>query len=325
MEGRGRYIMGKIGIVMYHYVRDLKHSRYPGIKGLDYALFKEQIRFFSESFHVITMEQLIEHYISGAELPEDAILLTFDDGYIDNYLYVLPVLKEYHMQGSFFVPGRVFQEHCLLDVNKIHYLLASTPIDLLYKELLGQMDDYRGGEWDYPSNEELFQQYAVATRFDDKETVFVKRILQVALPEELRGIISSNMFAKYVGVSEEVLARELYLNYDQMKEMKRQGMYFGIHGYGHYWRNRLPLGELEADIGKGLDALQGLLPSDSWVINYPYGSYSDEVIDVAKRKGCILGLSTDVRMADIGQDDRFKLPRLDTNDYPPKSKRYLEL
>ena len=54
---------------------------------------------------------------------------------------------------------------------------------------VGQMDDYRGGEWDYPSNEELFQQYAVATRFDDKETVFVKRILQVALPEELRGII----------------------------------------------------------------------------------------------------------------------------------------
>lgn len=34
MEGRGGNIMGKIGIVMYHYVRDLKHSRYPGIKGL---------------------------------------------------------------------------------------------------------------------------------------------------------------------------------------------------------------------------------------------------------------------------------------------------
>lgn len=111
MEGRGRNIMGKIGIVMYHYVRDLKHSRYPGIKGLDYALFKEQIRFFSESFHVITMEQLIEHYISGAELPEDAILLTFDDGYIDNYLYVLPVLKEYHMQGSF-----LFQEGCFRSI-----------------------------------------------------------------------------------------------------------------------------------------------------------------------------------------------------------------
>lgn len=316
--------MGKIGIVMYHYVRDLQYSRYPGIKGLDYALFKKQIQFFSEKFCVITMQQLIEYYICGTKMPENVILLTFDDGYIDNYLYVLPVLKEYHMQGTFFVPGKVFREHCLLDVNKIHYLLASTPIDTLCKELLEQLDYYRGGKWDYPSNEELFHQYAVEDRFDQKETIFVKRILQMALPEELRNLISSNMFAKYVSVPEEVLANELYLNYDQMKEMKRQGMYFGVHGYGHYWMDCLPIEKLEMDIEKGLEALQGLVQPDSWVINYPYGAYNNEVIEVAKSKGCILGLSTDVRLADVEKDDRFKLPRLDTNDYPPKSNRYLE-
>ncbi|MGV8982708.1 hypothetical protein [Clostridium sp.] len=37
---------GKVSIVMYHYVRDLKNSRYPEIKGLDYNLFKNQIDFF---------------------------------------------------------------------------------------------------------------------------------------------------------------------------------------------------------------------------------------------------------------------------------------
>ena len=35
-----------VSIVMYHYIRDLKNSRYPEIKGLDYDLFKEQIAFF---------------------------------------------------------------------------------------------------------------------------------------------------------------------------------------------------------------------------------------------------------------------------------------
>lgn len=33
--------MSKVYIVMYHYVRDLKNSCYPGIKGLDYELFKD--------------------------------------------------------------------------------------------------------------------------------------------------------------------------------------------------------------------------------------------------------------------------------------------
>lgn len=35
--------MGKLFVVMYHYTRDLKHSRYPEIKGLDVSLFREQL------------------------------------------------------------------------------------------------------------------------------------------------------------------------------------------------------------------------------------------------------------------------------------------
>ena len=50
----------KLYIAMYHYVRDLKHSRYPEIKGLDISLFREQIKFFKENFHVVSMEQVIE-------------------------------------------------------------------------------------------------------------------------------------------------------------------------------------------------------------------------------------------------------------------------
>lgn len=317
--------MKKLSIVMYHYVRDLKNSRYPNIKGLDYELFKQQIRFFSEKFHVITMEELLAYYEGSYELPENAMLLTFDDGYIDNYTFVLPILKEYKMQGSFFVPGKVFTEHCLLEVNKIHYLLASTKIETLCKELFEQLDYYRGSEWEYPSNEELFAEYAVANRFDDKETIFFKRILQVALPEKLRNIISSKLFREYVGVSEEVLAREIYVNYDQMKLMKREGMYFGVHGYDHYWMNKLEPAALKEDISKGLESMKGLLDERKWVINYPYGSYSEEVVKSLKNSGCVLGLSTDVRVADLENDNRFILPRLDTNDFPPKSENYLNL
>lgn len=39
--------MRKLHIVMYHYTRDLRHSRYPKIKGLDLELFKEQIQWFT--------------------------------------------------------------------------------------------------------------------------------------------------------------------------------------------------------------------------------------------------------------------------------------
>ena len=321
--------MSKLYIVMYHYVRDLSNSRYPSIKGLDNQLFKQQIQYISTNFKEATLEELFHTLLGGGAereskdlLPEKSMLLTFDDGYIDHYTYVLPILNEFNMQGSFFVSGKVFAEHCLLDVNKIQFLIASTPIDVLCKELFKQMNEYRCDRWIYPSNEELYQMYARADRFDDKDTVFFKRMLQVALPEKLRGLISSTLFHKYMDVPEEVLAREIYLNYDQMLFMKRSGMFFGIHGYEHYWMNKLQPEELSQDIQKSLDCMGDLIDKDCWVINYPYGSYSNEVVESLKNSGCVCGLSTDVRVADLRKDHNMILPRLDTNDFPPKSDHY---
>ena len=101
--------MSHLSIVMYHYVRPIENSEYPGIKGLEFDLFRQQIQFFKENFHAVTMEQVIDSLGGKCELPENPILLTFDDGYIDHYQYVFPVLKEYGMQGSFFVPSGILK------------------------------------------------------------------------------------------------------------------------------------------------------------------------------------------------------------------------
>lgn len=102
--------MSKLCIVMYHYTRDLQHSRYPRIKGLDVGLFRRQLTFFKEHFTAVTMEEVMEAVEDGRELPENALLLTFDDGYIDHYTYAFPLLEEMGMQGSFFIPGKTFAE-----------------------------------------------------------------------------------------------------------------------------------------------------------------------------------------------------------------------
>lgn len=317
--------MKKVAIVMYHYVRDLRNSRYPNIKGLDYKLFKQQIEFFKHNFNVVTMEDVIAAYRNQKELPDRAILLTFDDGYIDHYTFVMPVLLEYNMQGSFFIPGKTFSESVLLDVNKVHFILACQDIDVLLGDVMKQLNYYRGIEYPLPSNKELFQEYAIENRFDNKETVFVKRILQTAIPEELRHMISSNLFSKYMkGITEEQFAKELYLNYDQIKCMKKSGMYIGIHGYDHYWLGNLSEVEMRKDISCALECLYGIVDKKLWVMNYPYGSYNQNVIDCLKGSGCCLGLCTEVGIANLEKDNLYCLPRLDTNDFPPKSENYIQ-
>ena len=52
------------------------------------------------------MEEVIEAVKEEKRLPEKALLLTFDDGYLDNYTVALPLLLERGLQGSFFVPAK---------------------------------------------------------------------------------------------------------------------------------------------------------------------------------------------------------------------------
>ncbi len=77
--------MSKLYISMYHYIRDIKHSRYPEIRGLEVSAFRQQIEFMKNNFRIVTMEQVIDAITTKSALPEKALLLTFDDGYIDNY------------------------------------------------------------------------------------------------------------------------------------------------------------------------------------------------------------------------------------------------
>lgn len=317
--------MSKLYISMYHYTRDLVHSRYPEIKGLDYVLFRQQIEFLKNNFDIVTMEQVIDAVEGKAELPEKAVLLTFDDGYVDNYTYALPILEEYRVQGSFFIPGKTFAEHRLLDVNKIHYILASADIYKLVEDLKKEMDYYRGREYDFATTDELFNEYAVSNRFDVKETVFVKRMLQTVLPEKLRNIISSNLFEKYVGVTEEKLAYELYMTEEQIRTMKRHGMFIGIHGYDHYWLGNLPKEQMQKDISMALDTMDEFIDRKHWVMNYPYGNYNQDVLEYIKSQGACVGLTTDVRVAELGVDSALELPRLDCNDFPPKSHNYIDM
>ena len=111
---------------MYHYVRPIKKSLYPLIKGLELNAFKMQLNYLEKNYKIITMESLIEFAKNDKSLPENPCLLTFDDGYKDHYSYVFPELKKRGIQGSFFPPAKGILEKKVLDVHKIHFILAKT-------------------------------------------------------------------------------------------------------------------------------------------------------------------------------------------------------
>ena len=69
--------------------------------------FDEQMAYLKDNGYVtITPEELYEGITGNLVLPERPVMITFDDGYIDNYTNALPVLKKYGMRATIFiVPG----------------------------------------------------------------------------------------------------------------------------------------------------------------------------------------------------------------------------
>ena len=107
-----------IYIVMYHYVREIKNSKFPNIKGLEFSNFKKQINYFIKNFNIISNADLIE-ILETKKIPKKkSILLTFDDGYKDHWEYVFPYLLKKKIPGCFYPPVQVIKKKKFLMLTK---------------------------------------------------------------------------------------------------------------------------------------------------------------------------------------------------------------
>jgi peptidoglycan/xylan/chitin deacetylase (PgdA/CDA1 family) len=307
--------MSQITVVMYHYVREIKKSNYPGIKGLEMDGFRRQLDFLSEKFNLITAQDVISCTKGEANLPPNACWLTFDDGYKDHHQFVLPELVKRKIQGSFFPPVKPVADQVMLDVNSIHYILASTPDKNSLVKRLNELCLSNKISSDELSH--LWSTYGVANRFDPKEVMYFKRMLQHALPFDIRSAITSQMLKEFVGLDDSELAKQLYMSTEEVKDLVEAGMYVGSHGYSHLWLNHESYASQENEIDRSLEFLDEVgAPTEDWIMCYPYGAYNQDTIAILQKKKCALAITTEVKLADLSEHHPLALPRFDTNDFP---------
>lgn len=102
----GAYREGRVPILMYHYISTPPDDA--DIYRLDLSVtpehFEEQMAWLDENgYTTITLYQLTDWLANGTELPEKPVILTFDDGYRDNYDNAFPILQKYGQVGTFFI------------------------------------------------------------------------------------------------------------------------------------------------------------------------------------------------------------------------------
>ena len=307
--------MNKLNIIMYHHVREIKNSKYPKIKGLEFISFKRQLDYLENNYKIIEAQKLLDYASGGKDLPKNSCLLTFDDGYKDHIEYVLPELLKRKIKGSFFPSARHAVEQNILDSDYIHFILACCPN---YNELISLLNQFCLDNG--ITNQELknnWIKYGIATRFDTKEVRYVKGMLQHLLPRERRNKIIKKIFKKYIGIKTEKFSKELYMSFGDIKKLVHNGMYVGGHGYNHLWMENETKNVQKKEIALTLDFLSKVgAKTENWIMCYPFGSYNRETISLLKKKKCIAGLTIKLGVNKMFSKNLFELSRFDTNDFP---------
>lgn len=89
----------RVPILMYHRIASVPGDR----NALPPEKFREQLEYLhTHGYHTISMQALYLHYQHGEPLPSKPVLLSFDDGYTDNFTTALPLLRKFHMKGIVF-------------------------------------------------------------------------------------------------------------------------------------------------------------------------------------------------------------------------------
>jgi peptidoglycan/xylan/chitin deacetylase (PgdA/CDA1 family) len=297
-------------IVTYHYVRDLPRTRFPRIKGMLTSDFRRQVAELSDCFEMATLESALA-FLKGEYRPAaDLCLLTFDDGLKEHFTEATPVLAERGIQGVFHVITGCLEERQVAPVHMNHFLMATLPFDEYRDGLLKEI----GGNLDALDDVVVQRTYP----WDVPEVAAFKYLFNFVLQPSERDAAVGSLFHRYLG-DEETFSRELYLSWEEAREMQSAGMSLGGHTHAHRPVSKLS----ESDMLEDLTACRRLLDANLstaslWPFCFPYGkrdSFNRESVEVLRQLGFDCAFTTESEVNRPGVD-LFGVNRVDCKNAP---------
>lgn len=279
-------------ILMYHYVRD--DSKF---KALSVDKFRTQVKFLKSKYLLLTLEEMFEY--RGRK---STCVLTFDDGLKDGVTNVLPILNDFKVKATFFIPGRILESTSILNVQKRHLLLPKIGAKKLIKELNHLL----------PRELKIKKDPIFKSDYlDSLDICSMKWILDFTDPDIIDPVLDK-VFKKYFSRDNNFFST-LYLDLDDIKTLLNHGMEIGAHGYSHIQLGVSSFVRQLEDVEKGTKIIKSAIGSRPLFFSYPSGSYNPLTIRLLEKYG-YAGAVTIKKHKNTFKDNRFELGRFDCVD-----------
>ena len=202
-----------LAVLMYHYVRPADPPVRVGSGAVDLDTFAAQLDDLQRHASVVSWPQVAAALTGGPALPPNAVLLTFDDGEDDHHRYVLPMLAERHLTGTFFVMARDPAEGLTVG-HRIHVVLAYLSQAELRAAIVDRLSPADQARFVAAETEQA--RHPFSDPVDDLKWVLQRDLAAAASP------ILSRLVDELAGPEPEVAAA-LHLDARQMAELQAEG------------------------------------------------------------------------------------------------------
>lgn len=260
----------KILVLVYHRVLPEVRSN-PLNTIVSLKKFTEQIDTLSERFPIISLKSAIDQSISGRAQNKIQVVLTFDDGYVENYEIVFPLLKKKGLNASFFIAT--------------DYIGSSSPM------WEWQIANLLNGDRKISSLE--IDGQVISKRPAESESSFIYRIIGIMKSLNTSTI---SMIIERLKKESKNATLEVCMSWEQVQEMSRQGMEIGSHGTSHRSLAKIPLSEALSEIKSSKEIIESRLKNNCIHFSFPFGSrkdYNQTLIENVKKAGfqtCLLNI-----------------------------------
>jgi peptidoglycan/xylan/chitin deacetylase (PgdA/CDA1 family) len=300
--------------IMYHYVRpptdDLPYLRYLSLDN-----FRNQLDYFGREFGFVRREEFLR-FLDGGPLPTGA-LLTFDDGFSDHVMHVLPELEARKLWGIFYIPTGFFETRKLLQVHRVHVLIGRTG----GTEMLSKLRAILRPEMIDKGRIREFDALTYIHQDNDEATTQFKRILNYFIGYEWQDTVLDQLMPMVFG-DEGAFAGSFYLSADELSAMQDRGMVVGSHSVSHPVFSRIAKRQQEQEIADSFAFLEGATRGLALrTFCYPYGgfhSFTRETEQILTKNACRFAFNVeprDISLADLRKRPQA-LPRYDCNLFP---------
>lgn len=252
--------------------------------------FARQMAFLRRHFTLLSIEDLERHFAEGKPLPSRSCLVTFDDGWADNYEYALPILREQNVPAVIFLAADYIGTDACFWQERVTRLLYNS---VQSSGAAGALAERHVGP-DIRSKSPAEQRFWVRQAVDKLKHRSAEEIQQIE--RELEAALAAS--AAGVGTRGE----DRFMTWDQVSELARSSrVAVGAHGCSHTPLTSLDQTQVSSELKESRERIAAAVGRPITCIAYPNGNFNDTVLTLTREAGYALGFTTD--KGSIGVED----------------------